>query len=286
MANRFMKFYPSDWRAEKRLKLISRAARSLWIDMLGLMFDEGTGRLEVEGRPMTVKELALTLGDNPRTTKKLLAEIEDMGVSSRDENGFICSRRIIRDFEKAEQDKSNGRKGGNPTLKTRGNDKKGVNPEVKTQIPDTRYQIEESKASSTAQETAGDYEKYLKAHPKPTEGPAGERAFDALVAEGVDPATIIAAARSYAVASKTFSNKSFIQQSDNFLDPDRGKWRAHVPQQAKPKATQAEVLDFYAKVVIGKKPTAASTVSPQMAHNLLAANLVTKDQLNQAGVQV
>lgn len=153
MSNRFMKFYPSDWRSEPKLKLISRAARSLWVDMLGLMFDAGTGRLEVNGKPMTEKQLSDMLGDNPRTIKKLLAEIEEMGVSSRDHEGFIISRRIIRDFQKAEQDKSNGRKGGNPALKTRENDNQGVNPEVKTHIPEARSQ---NSSSSTREDISPD----------------------------------------------------------------------------------------------------------------------------------
>jgi hypothetical protein len=155
VANRFMKFYPSDWRSEKRLKLISRAARSLWIDMLGLMFDEGTGRLEVDGRPMTVKELADILGDNPRTTKKLLAEIEEKGVSSRDKDGFVISRRIVQDFKKAEQDKLNGRKGGNPALKTRENGEKGVNPKDKTQKPEARSQSKKEAPNGASKNIRG-----------------------------------------------------------------------------------------------------------------------------------
>jgi len=145
MRQPWMKFYPADWRAEPKLRLISREARSLWLDMVGLMFEAGTGRLEVAGRPMTERELAATLGDNPRTVKKLLSEIEGAGVSSRDGTGFIYSRRIIRDFERAEKDKSNGRKGGNPALKNKGLDENVVNPEVKAQMLDARCQSSVSK---------------------------------------------------------------------------------------------------------------------------------------------
>lgn len=145
MKQPWMKFYPADWRAEPKLRLISRAARSLWLDMVGLMFEAGTGRLEVAGRPMTERELAATLGDNPRTVKKLLTEIEMAGVSSRDEHGFIYSRRIIRDFERAEKDRLNGRKGGNPALKNKHLEENGVNPEVKAQKLDARSQSSVSK---------------------------------------------------------------------------------------------------------------------------------------------
>ena len=145
MADPWMKFYPADWMSEPKLKLVSRAARSLWIDMLCLMHQSGTGRLEISGRPMTEKELAAILGDNPRTIKKLMAELLFAGVSTIVEGSFVASSRIIRDFEKAERDRSNGRMGGNPTLKTRENDVQGVNPEDKAQKPEARSQKPEKK---------------------------------------------------------------------------------------------------------------------------------------------
>lgn len=172
----FMKFFPSDWRAEPKLRLVSRAARSLWIDMLGLMFEAGTGRLEVQGAPMTIEQLAQMLGDNPRTTRKLLAEIEGVGLSSRDREGFIISRRIIRDFEKAEADKLNGRKGGNPSLKTTEKDQSEVNPPVNTHIPEARNQIEEGGGGSAREAEI--------AHPP---GPDLDPHEEILIAAGVDP---------------------------------------------------------------------------------------------------
>ena len=140
MADPWMKFYPSDWISEPKLKLVSRAARSLWIDMLCLMHQSGTGRLEIMGRPMTEKELSSILGDNPRTVKKLLAELACAGVSIIVHGSFVGSSRIIRDFEKAERDRSNGRMGGNPALQTRENEHLGVNPEDKAQKLEARSQ--------------------------------------------------------------------------------------------------------------------------------------------------
>jgi hypothetical protein len=138
--NPWIKFYPTDWLAESKLKTISRAARSLWFDMLCLMHQTGNGRLEINGRPMTEKELAQILGDNPRTIKTLLSEIELAGVSSRIEGDFIASRRLIQDRIKAELDTLNGRMGGNPSLQNNSLDKNGVNPEVKAQKPEARSQ--------------------------------------------------------------------------------------------------------------------------------------------------
>ena len=136
----FIKFYPTDWRSEPRLKVVSRAARSLWLDMICLIHEGGEGRLHIDGRKPTDKELAAILGDNPRTFRKLQKELEDAGVFDRDKDGFVCSRRIIRDRIKAERDRKNGRKGGNPWLKTAKNSVEGVNPQDKAifQKPEAR----------------------------------------------------------------------------------------------------------------------------------------------------
>tara|TARA_R110000787_G_scaffold122791_1_gene233686 strand:- start:121 stop:882 length:762 start_codon:yes stop_codon:yes gene_type:complete len=153
MADPWMKFYPSDWMSEPKLKLVSRAARSLWIDMICLMHQSGTGRLEVSGRPMTEKELSAILGDNPRTVKKLVAELHYAGVSTVVDGSFIASSRVIREFKKVERDRSNGRMGGNPALKNNGLDENGVNPPVKAQKLEARsYKLEEEKKEKTADE--------------------------------------------------------------------------------------------------------------------------------------
>ncbi|WP_126623131.1 hypothetical protein [Oceaniglobus ichthyenteri] len=101
---------------------------------------------------MTEKELADILGDNPRTTRKLMAELADAGVSTTVQGSFVASSRMIEDFKKAERDKSNGRMGGNPSLKTRGSDDLGVNPEDKAQKPEARSQ----NSSSSAREARDD----------------------------------------------------------------------------------------------------------------------------------
>ncbi|WP_434286283.1 hypothetical protein [Celeribacter sp. SCSIO 80788] len=155
-----MKLYTSDWIGEPKLRLVSRAARSLWMDMLCLMHEAGTGRLEISGRPMTEKELSATLGDNPRTTKKLLAELIEYRVCIIVDGDFIASSRMIKDFKKAEKDKSNGRKGGNPALKIRENDENGVNPKDKTQNPESRNQ---NYYDDDTRETLTDRERLLEA---------------------------------------------------------------------------------------------------------------------------
>lgn len=98
----WFKFYPSDWRNEKTLKLVSRAARSLWIDLIGLIHEGGNGRLQIGDIPPTPKDIAQVLGDDPRTVRRLLSELEGAGVFSRDGDGFIISRRLVRENLRSE----------------------------------------------------------------------------------------------------------------------------------------------------------------------------------------
>lgn len=141
---------------------------------------------------------------------------------------------------------------------------------------------EEKGKPSSSQEVA-DYQEYLKAHPNPVDSDAGAALFSEIVSSGVDPKQIIAAAKSYAEKAKGWSAEAKIQQSDNFLDHGRGKWKAFIPV-TKAKPSDDEVLNFYAKTVLEKKASAASTVSTAMAGRLIAAKLVTEQQLLDAGV--
>lgn len=281
MADPWMKFYTTDWIGEPKLKLVSRAARSLWIDMLCLMHQAGTGRLELKGQPMTQKELATILGDNPRTIKKLMAELADAEVSIIVEGSFVASSRMIEDFEKAERDRSNGRMGGNPSLKTKGNGKKRVNPEDKAQKPEARSQKEVDK--STSSQEAENYQRYLEAHPKPVESDAGVALFSELIADGIDPEQIIGAAKAYAETVRNWSAEAKVQQSDNFLDPERGKWKAHVPK-AKATANIEERLTFWADAINGDAFVSQSCITPSMAGAMIDRGLVTPERLKERGI--
>lgn len=117
----WMKWYPADWRAEPSLRMVSRAARSLWLDLLGLMHEsDNRGVLLVRGTVPTLDEIAAILGDKKRDVSQWISELKRAGVFSEiDHNGqpAICSRRMIRDQEKSERNRLNGLNGGNPTLK-------------------------------------------------------------------------------------------------------------------------------------------------------------------------
>jgi hypothetical protein len=142
----WLKFYPSDWRADPALRMCSIAARGLWMEMLCIMHEATPrGSLRINGRPVSDRQMATLAGVTD--VAPLFGELEDAGVFSREEDGTIYSRRMMRDEEKAAQDKANGKQGGNPTLKP------GVNPPDKAQIPETRNQKAEEKKEGRSQAT-------------------------------------------------------------------------------------------------------------------------------------
>jgi hypothetical protein len=147
-----MKFYPADWRAEPRLRNCSLLARGLWMEMLALMHEsESYGHLLINGKPPTDRQLAVQAGATIDEVTSAIGELETEGVFSRDRNGAIYSRRMIRDEKKAEHARKIGRKGGNPTLAKQTEnssqdnqaDKQTVNGGDKAHMPEARVQKEE-----------------------------------------------------------------------------------------------------------------------------------------------
>ena len=128
----WMKWYPADWRADPGLHMCGFAARGLWADMLALMHEATPyGHLVVNGRAPTPRQIAQLLGGgSAKEVEALLSELREAGVFSENDIG-IYSRRMVRDRAKAEEDRANGRAGGNPRLKGENNPPvgNGVNPQ-------------------------------------------------------------------------------------------------------------------------------------------------------------
>lgn len=113
----WMKFYPTDWRSDPRLRMCGLAARGLWMEMIGLMHEaEPYGQLLISDRAPTDTQLAFLCGTSPEQITELIGELESAGVFSRNAKGVIYSRRMTRDEKKARLAKKNGKFGGNPTL--------------------------------------------------------------------------------------------------------------------------------------------------------------------------
>lgn len=128
----WIKFYPQDWRTEPGLLASSLEARAVWLEMICLMHEaEPYGHMLIGSVAPSAEKLARMLNCNQRVLKRCLNELETHGVFSRNSDGVIYSRRMVRDREKALEDKANGHRGGNPNLAK--NRREGVNPPDKAQ---------------------------------------------------------------------------------------------------------------------------------------------------------
>ncbi len=103
------------------------------MEMLCLMWEASPkGSLLINGKQPSEKLMASLCAVSIKEETALVAELEENGVFSRDEDGTIYSRRMRRDVEKALRDKANGGSGGNPGLT--GKPRKGVNPPVNPNV--------------------------------------------------------------------------------------------------------------------------------------------------------
>ena len=133
MSKRWRKFNFREWRSDEKLRRCSRDVQAIWLDLCGLIYEaEDMGRLSVmdggERRPYARSELCKITGDDWRVMDRALKELVQHGVCGN-EGGYLVSRRIAREEQKALQDASNGAKGGNPSLLDKGLAEKGVNPQ-------------------------------------------------------------------------------------------------------------------------------------------------------------
>jgi len=111
-------FYPGDWLRDTALRVCSVGARGLWIDIICLMH-EGTpyGYLKVNHKVILTPNLARMVGATLGEVEGWLNELEDAGVFSKDKEGVIYSRRMIKDEELRNKRAAGGKLGGNPILK-------------------------------------------------------------------------------------------------------------------------------------------------------------------------
>lgn len=108
----WMKFYPSDWRADPLLRSCAPLSRYVWLEMIGLMHEaEPYGHLIFGGRAMTPEQLGRMIAMDSHDVAIALAELESMGVFSLTSDGVIFSRRMVRDEKKHLRAANFGKKG-------------------------------------------------------------------------------------------------------------------------------------------------------------------------------
>ena len=122
---------------------------------------------------------------------------------------------------------------------------------------------------------------FIAAYPRNGAREKVEAAFRDALEDGADPEHILAAARAYAAEQKG-NTPRFIAYPENWLRQRR--WEQH-PAPSTP-ASEDAVLANLAKMVTDGKSYASSAISSTRAHQLLAAGLVTRDQLRAVGVAI
>ncbi len=129
------KFFWSDWLSDIALRKCSVPARGLWIDLLCVAAQhDPIGYLAVNNEPLSIKDMARISGISEGEAATLLGELERTGVLSRNRKGVIYNRRMVRDHEKSQTNRNNGKLGGNPSLCNSNRNVLSVNPPDKTPV--------------------------------------------------------------------------------------------------------------------------------------------------------
>lgn len=117
--NTWSTFFWADWANDPDLKLCSLAAQGLWMRMLTVCaMSSPRGYFVASGnKPPTPDEVVLLLGRPWSEVEPLIAELDRNHVFSRDRRSRIYNRRMVKDALKASDNRENGKKGGNPTLR-------------------------------------------------------------------------------------------------------------------------------------------------------------------------
>lgn len=164
----YAKFYWNDWQGDPLLALCSLAAQGLWMRMLCVAAEsDKIGRVRIAGRQATVDDLAKLARTPSDEVSKLISELENQNVFSRDRDGTIYCRRMINDEKKRRASAKGGKVGGASTLRKQ----KGIfstqdatqppPPETRSQKPYPEKKKEEDdkvgfKGNPTPLETSSD----------------------------------------------------------------------------------------------------------------------------------
>lgn len=130
-------FYAGDWQRDISLRACSVAARGCWIEMMCLMHQaEPYGHLMLNGRPIEPEMLAnmLGAGTTAKDARRWLAELEAAGVFSRNSDGSIFSRRMVRDEAARDARAEGGKAGSEHGAKGAEHGRKGGRPRKETGV--------------------------------------------------------------------------------------------------------------------------------------------------------
>jgi hypothetical protein len=121
------------------------------MDMICYMHEGAPyGYLKVGSKVIREVNLAVMVGVNLEVVARLLAELEECGVFSRDEDGCIFSRRMVKDENTRNARAAGGKLGGNPSLVKR---KVNLPPNLPSETKDNRKPTPSSSSSSSTSST-------------------------------------------------------------------------------------------------------------------------------------
>jgi hypothetical protein len=113
-------FYPGDWRKDIAVQSLSYHHRGIWFEILMLMHcSEQRGRLVLAGKPMPNDAVARLLGLTEQEASNTMEILVASGVASRELDGTLYCRRMIREEERKAKLRSNASKGGSKTQANR-----------------------------------------------------------------------------------------------------------------------------------------------------------------------
>ena len=108
-----IQFYPGDWWKDSGVQSLDHFHKGVWFEMLLIMFDSSErGRLLLNGRAMSSKELAKLLALDEEVLASAIQVLLDAGVCRQNENGILYNERMIRDEQKRQNKIKAGRAGG------------------------------------------------------------------------------------------------------------------------------------------------------------------------------
>lgn len=133
-------------------------------------------------------------------------------------------------------------------------------------------------SADAAQHTQPAFEEFWQAYPRPKDREATALTFAQAVAEGADPAALVAAARAYRDENRG-NGRMYLKHSANWLR--EGAWRDHAPI-AKPTTTVGDMADLYAGMIDAGKRIFGGVPDPVRAE--LIERGYTPEQIDSAEV--
>jgi len=106
-------FYPADWRKDPGVRALNYQERGIWFEMICLMHEsEKRGFLSINGSKIDVIILAKMLGLTKQKVIKTIETLLYFNVCSKDDNGVIYCRRMVKDEHIRQVRADAGQKGG------------------------------------------------------------------------------------------------------------------------------------------------------------------------------